>query len=93
MPLVTASASPFPTDKRTTAQKEQLQNYFRQTQAPEFVEAQKKATDQRKAHDDYEKGLPNTMVMSEMAKPRDTFIKVRGSYAFVVMSDKEAANA
>ncbi len=67
-------------DKRTPAQKEQLEKFFRETQVPEFAEAQKKSTELRKGKDDYEKSLPNTMVMSEMAKPRDTFIKVRGSY-------------
>jgi len=67
-------------DKRTAGQKEQLEKYFRETQVPEFAEAQKKAAELRKAKDDYERMLPNTMVMSEMAKPRDTFIKVRGNY-------------
>ena len=68
------------TDKRTPAQKEQLEKYFRETQVPELAEAQKKATGLRKGKDDYEMALPNTMVMSEMAKPRETFIKVRGNY-------------
>ena len=69
-----------PVEKRTAAQKEQLEKFFRETQVPEFAEAQKKATELRKVKDDYEKSLPNTMVMSEMAKPRETFIKVRGNY-------------
>ena len=69
-----------PVDKRTPAQKEQLEKYFRETQVPELAEVQKKATDLRKGKDDYERSLPNTMVMSEMAKPRETFIKVRGNY-------------
>ena len=70
----------IPADKRTPAQKEQLEKFFRETQVPELAEVQKKATRSRKTRDDYELSLPNTMVMSEMAKPRETFIKVRGNY-------------
>jgi len=69
-----------PVEKRTAAQKEQLEKYFRATQVPEFAQAQKKGTDFRKSKDVYERSLPNTMVMAEMEKPRDTFIKVRGNY-------------
>ena len=69
-----------PTDKRSPAQKEQLEKFYRETHVPELAEMQKKAADLRKARDDYEGSLPNTMVMSEMAKPRETFIKVRGNY-------------
>ena len=36
--------------------------------------------DLKKAKDAVEKAIPNTMVMAEMEKPRDTFIKVRGQY-------------
>jgi len=67
-------------DKRTPKQKDQLQKFFRDTQAPDFAEATKKADDLRKAKEALEKTMPNTMVMSEMEKPRDTFIKVRGAY-------------
>jgi mono/diheme cytochrome c family protein len=70
----------IPAEKRTPAQQEQLEKFFRETQVPELAEAQKQATGLRKSKDDYEKSLPNTMVMSEMARPRDTFIKVRGHY-------------
>ena len=34
----------------------------------------------KKTKEDFERTLPNTMVMSEMEKPRETFIKVRGNY-------------
>ena len=67
-------------DKRTPEQKEQLEKFFRETQVPEFAEAQKRAAELRKRQGDFETSLPNTMVMSEMAKPRETFIKVRGNY-------------
>ena len=70
----------IPADKRTAPQKEQLEKYFRETHVPELAGMQKNAADLRAAKDTFERDLPNTMVMSEMAKPRDTFIKVRGNY-------------
>ncbi len=69
-----------PVEKRTAPQKEQLEKFFRETQVPEFPLLQKKTANLRKSKDDLDRSLPNTMVMSEMAKPRDTFIKVRGNY-------------
>lgn len=69
-----------PAEQRTPEQKAQLQKFYRETQAPEFAAAQQKVADLRKAKEELEKTIPNTMVMSEMEKPRDTFIKVRGQY-------------
>ncbi len=67
-------------DKRTPEQKARLEKFFRATQVPDLAELQKHATELRKLKNDFEGSLPNTMVMSEMATPRDTFIKVRGNY-------------
>ncbi len=72
-------ASIAPAD-RTQKQKEQLEKFFRQTQVPELAVLQKSVNDSRKTKEDFERSLPNTMVMSEMEKPRETFIKVRGNY-------------
>ena len=69
-----------PSEKRSPEQKAELQKLFRDTQAPEFAAAQQKVADLRKAKEDVDRTIPNTMVMSEMEKPRDTFIKVRGQY-------------
>ena len=65
---------------RSQKQKEQLEKFFRQTQVPELAILQKSVNDLRKTKEDFERSLPNTMVMSEMEKPRETFIKVRGNY-------------
>ncbi len=65
---------------RSQKQKEQLEKFFRQTQVPEIAVLQKSVNDLRKTKEDFERSLPNTMVMSEMEKPRETFIKVRGNY-------------
>ncbi|MDX1929777.1 MAG: DUF1553 domain-containing protein [Pirellulaceae bacterium] len=69
-----------PVEQRAAKQKEQLEKLFRQTQVPEFAAMQKSVADLRKTKDDFAAKIPNTMVMSEMEKPRDTFIKVRGNY-------------
>jgi hypothetical protein len=67
-------------EQRTAEQKGVIEKYFRQTQVPEFLEMQQMVAELRKAKTEFENGLPNTMVMSEMTKPRDTFIKIRGNY-------------
>ncbi|MEZ6032954.1 MAG: DUF1553 domain-containing protein [Planctomycetaceae bacterium] len=46
----------------------------------ELVELQKKVKELKKTRDDYEKSIPNTMVMEELETPRETFMKVRGNY-------------
>ncbi len=70
----------IPTADRSKKQSEQLEKFFRQTMVPELAVLQKSVNDLRKAKEDFERSLPNTMVMSEMEKPRETFIKVRGNY-------------
>jgi len=69
-----------PTEQRTPAQKEQLKKFFRETQSPEFAGVQARIADLTKAKAEFEKNVPNTMVMAELEKPRDAFMKVRGDY-------------
>ena len=76
----TMAIAAIPVEKRTPEQKTQLQKLFRETQAPEFTAAQNKVAELKKSKETVERSIPNTMVMAEMAKPRDTFIKVRGQY-------------
>ncbi len=66
--------------KRTKEQADKLRKFFRETQATDYLAAKKAAEDVRKAKTDFEKAIPTVMVMAEMEKPRDTFIKVRGAY-------------
>lgn len=66
--------------KRTPQQAEHLKKFYRETQAPKYVAAQARAESAKKAKAEVEKQIPNTMVMVEMEKPRDTFIKERGAY-------------
>lgn len=70
----------IPAEKRTPEQKEKLKKLYRETQALDFLAAQQKVETAKKARTEFEKQIPNTMVMSEMEKPRETFIKVRGNY-------------
>ena len=76
----TLDIAKLPAEKRTPEQKDKLQKFYRATYAGDFIAAQKKSADLKKAREDFDKQIPNTMVMSEMEKPRDTFIKVRGQY-------------
>ena len=76
----TFAIAAIPVDKRTPGQKAQLQKFFRETQVPELAVVEKKIADLKKVKETVEKQIPNTMVMAEMEKPRDTFIKVRGAY-------------
>ncbi len=70
----------IPPEKRTPEQREQVKKFYRENFAGEYTAAEKRLADARKAKSDLEKKVPDVMVMAEMAKPRDTFIKVRGSY-------------
>ncbi len=70
----------LPADQRSDAQKNQLRDFFRGTQATDYLEAKKRSEDLAKEREEFERTIPNTMVMEEMEKPRDTFIKVRGAY-------------
>ncbi len=76
----TLQLAKIPPAERKPDQKQKLQKFFRETQATDYLSAQKTTADLKKARADFEKAVPSTMVMSEMEKPRDTFIKVRGSY-------------
>ncbi len=66
--------------KRTKEQADKLRKFYRETQAADYLAAKKSAEDARRVKANLEKALPTVMVMAEMEKPRDTFIKVRGAY-------------
>ena len=63
---------------RTEAQQQELAKYFREEvqgkKLSETIAARKKDADE------FERTIPTTMVMQEMATPRDTFILMRGQY-------------
>jgi hypothetical protein len=69
-----------PADKRTAEQKDELQAFFRAKQFPEWRRAKDAAQAARNARDEFNEKIPTTMVMSELDKPRETFVLVRGQY-------------
>ena len=63
---------------RTVAQQQEVAKYFReQVQGKKLSES---IATRKKEADEVEKTFPTTMVMQEMAAPRDTFILMRGQY-------------
>ena len=71
-------ASALTATERTEAQQQELAKYFREEvqgkKLSETIAARKKDADE------FERTIPTTMVMQEMATPRDTFILMRGQY-------------
>ncbi len=65
---------------RTDAQKAAIQSYYRSHVAPEFTPIRDRLAELRKQKTTIETNLPTAMVMAEMARPRDTFVMVRGQY-------------
>lgn len=76
-----ASLLAIDSSKRTKEQKEKLRDYFLTWQAPEEMRAaytgMQKLKAAKAALDDE---IPNTMVMSELDKTRETFLLARGDY-------------
>lgn len=70
----------IPADKRDDEQKSALKDYFRRNAATNFIAAQERLAKLRKDKDDLMEAIPDTMVMDELEKPRDTFIFVRGNF-------------
>ena len=53
---------------------------FREERATEFLGARERLGKLRQEKDELMAQIPDTMVMEEAEKPRDTFVLVRGSY-------------
>lgn len=70
----------IPADKRTAPQSEELSAWFRDHHFPDFAAAKESVKAAQTAIEKFEKTIPTTMVMTEMEKPRDTFLLIRGSY-------------
>ena len=68
-----------PANERTSAELGELANYFR-TIAPEWKGPRDALAAARKAETDFEKSIPRTSIMEELAKPRETHLLIRGSF-------------
>jgi len=67
-------------DKRTPAQKKELEAYYLATVSSPVKQAADAFAAKQKALADFETTLPTSMVMKEAAKPREAFILERGEY-------------
>ena len=77
---ITAIAA-TPPDQRTGPQARKLRAYFLAEAAPAPIrQAYRELSDLRKARAQLIESFPTTMVMEELATPRDTFVLIRGQY-------------
>jgi len=67
-------------DQRTKEQRDELKKFFREHRATDFLTARERLATLQKEKKEFIAKIPDTMVMEEMAKPRDTFLLVRGNY-------------
>jgi hypothetical protein len=67
-------------DHRTEAQRDELRKYYRENVSEGLKDVKARLASLRKEQDEAEATERTTMVMEEMAKPRDTFILLRGQY-------------
>lgn len=65
---------------RTEAQKRSLQKYYREKVSAAYAARAGEAARRRKALADFQKTVPSSMVMEQMAQPRPTHVLVRGQY-------------
>jgi hypothetical protein len=70
----------IPPERRTDEQKSDVKAFFREHHATAFRTARTQLEKLQKEKKELLDAIPDTMVMEEMEKPRDTFILVRGSY-------------
>jgi hypothetical protein len=78
-PAVVAVLS-LPADKLAPAQQADLRNYFREKVWPIFPGIKVRIAELRKAEADVANAVPETMVMEEKPKLRDTFVLMRGDF-------------
>ncbi len=69
-----------PPDQRAADQKTELTKYYRGRSVPEIVQLDKDLIARRDELKKFDDSIPQTMVMEEMDKPRDTFILIRGNF-------------
>ena len=65
---------------RTAEQGKDITRHYEEQVSPVMRRLREEVAAAKKARDDHERAIPTSMVMAEMAKPRDTFVLVRGQY-------------
>jgi hypothetical protein len=79
VPRAVAAALKVDGAKRSTADTKAI-DAFRRARSPNLRAVTAQMSDLERERKRFEKSLPTTMVMSEQAKPRDTFMLKRGQY-------------
>ena len=69
-----------PAEKRNDAMKAELKKYYREQVSPQFKTIRDELASLKKKKTEIEAKVPDTMVMSEMSKPRQTHLLMRGQY-------------
>lgn len=69
-----------PSTERNKEQREELKQFFRGHRATDFLAARDRLDQLQKEKKELLEKIPDSMVMEEMDKPRDTFVLVRGNY-------------
>ena len=80
----------IPAEKRSADQAKELSVFYKENYAADFKKAEANAANLKKQKEALLKEIPNTMVMEELPKPRDTFLLVRGN--FQATGEKVSAN-
>ncbi|QOV92236.1 PSD1 and planctomycete cytochrome C domain-containing protein [Humisphaera borealis] len=79
-PANVAAILASPSEKRSEPQRNALRDYFRQSVWAGGKAVVAEIAEAKKARDELVASVPTSMVMQEMANPRDTFILMRGEY-------------
>lgn len=67
-------------ESRSPEQRKKIQQHYRDKVSPEYRKRKDAVAAAKKARDEFDRQIPSTMVMAEMEKPRDTFVRMRGAY-------------
>jgi len=70
----------LPRDERTSEQNGRIRQHYREKVSPIYRKLKDAVAQARKERDDFDRQIPSTMVMAELEKPRDTFVRMRGAY-------------
>jgi hypothetical protein len=79
LPEMVAAILAIPAEHRSDAQKQELSAHYL-TIHPALLAATEKRDESKRQREKAEQSVPSTMVMRERAKPRDTFILIKGAY-------------
>ncbi|MBL9171184.1 MAG: DUF1553 domain-containing protein [Verrucomicrobiales bacterium] len=77
---VTRQIAQLEPDKRSAHQQQHLAAFYKLYHAPHWVQAKDAVAAAKAEREKFDKSIPDTMVMGELEKPRETFMLMRGEY-------------